>query len=148
MAEPNYRNILDTLVTTLRATGHYRHVGIDEQQGPNALQCPAVFVSLPGVTWTPERLSGGVGNDRSPFLLKLTFGLRLWIFSAQGPTDIVAQRLTMMQTLAEDLRNGNRLGGLLLYTLPQSASLPDPVQDDSGAIFGQAMLSAEAALTG
>ena len=47
-----------------------------------------------------------------------------------------------------DLRDGNTFGGLVLVTLPQAAELPDPAQDESGAIFGAARLTAEAQLLG
>lgn len=148
MAEPEYRTILNTLVTALRDTTHYRHVGIDEQRGPNALQCPAVFVSLGQVTWTPERLTGGIAASVAPFRIAIGLTCTLWIFSAQGPHDVVAQRLDALRTLVTDLRDTNTLNGLVLYTLPQHVYLPDPAQDDSGAIFGQATLTGEAHVLG
>lgn len=149
MAEPAYLSVFDQFVTILKNTNQFGHVSVDEQQGPAAEQCPALLIGVPVITWTPLCLvSGPASSTGEPYDIRMTFDVRAYVFSAQGPLDVVRKRLQLVHDVVVILRNNHRIGNYVVTTDPTRATLLEPLNEPGGANFGQAIVSFESQIRG
>jgi hypothetical protein len=148
VADPSYSTILNRLIEILKQTALFKHVGIDEQGGAGADQCPAVLVTLAGATYRPHELTGiGSSSTGTPYEIRLRWVLRCWDFSVEGPSDVVLKRLNLWNDVVTVLRNNYDIGGLVTTTDPTDVELPE-LDAGEAAIFGQAVLSFESLVRG